>query len=101
MRRREIPDPGLGPHRADLDVHVVLDNASTHKTPAIRRRLTAHPRFVLHRGTHRSVHELNNDSRDWIGIWNDNPRPCVWTKTADQILESIACHCTRINDSRH
>jgi transposase len=111
---------------ADLDVHVVLDNASTHKTPAVKRWLAAHPRFVLHftptssswlnlverwfgelttkklqRGTHRTVRELNKDIRDWIGTWNDNPRPYVWTKTADQILESIKRYCTRINDSRH
>jgi transposase len=111
---------------AELDVHVVLDNASTHKTPAVKRWLTAHPRFVLHftptssswlnlverwfgelttkklqRGTHRTVRELNADIRSWIATWNDNPRPYVWTKTADQILESIARYCTRINDSRH
>ena len=111
---------------ADLDVHVVLDNASTHKTPTIKRWLNAHPRFVLHftptssswlnlverwfgelttkklqRGTHRSVRDLNKDIRTWIQTWNDNPRPYIWTKTADQILESIARYCTRINDSRH
>jgi transposase len=109
-----------------LDVHVILDNASTHKTPAIKQWLAAHPRFVLHftptssswlnlverwfselttkklqRGTHRTVRELNTDIRAWIKDWNDNPRPYVWTKTADQILESIARYCTRINDSRH
>jgi transposase len=111
---------------ANLAVHVVLDNASTHKTPAIKRWLAAHPRFTLHftptssswlnlverwfgelttkklqRGTHRSVRELNTDIRNWISTWNDSPRPYVWTKTADQILESIARYCTRINDSRH
>ena len=111
---------------AELDIHVVLDNASTHKTPAIKTWLLAHPRFVLHftptssswlnlverwfgelttkklqRGTHRSVRELNTDIRNWITAWNDNPRPYVWTKTADQILESIARYCTRINDSGH
>jgi len=115
---REVP--------ADLDVHVVLDNASTHKTPAVKRWLAAHPRFVLHftptssswlnlverwfgelttkklqRGTHRSVRELNADIRAWIRTWNENPRPYVWTKTADQILNSIARYCTRINNSRH
>ena len=115
---REVP--------AEFQVHVVLDNASTHKTPAVKRWLIAHPRFVLHftptssswlnlverwfgelttkklqRGTHRSVRALNTDIRAWINTWNDNPRPYVWTKTADQILESIARYCTRINDSRH
>jgi len=111
---------------ADLDCHVVLDNASTHKTPAVKRWLTNHPRFVLHftptssswlnlverwfaelttkklrRGTHTSVRELNTDIRAWIGTWNDNPRPYVWTKTADQILTSIGNYCRRINDSGH
>lgn len=115
---REVPD--------DLDVHVVLDNASTHKTPAIRRWLQAHPRFVLHftptssswmnlverwfaelttkklkRSAHRSTRALNTDIRAWIETWNDDPRPYVWTKTADQILQSISRYCTRINDSRH
>ena len=111
---------------ADLDVHLVLDNASTHKTPAVQRWLTAHPRFIPHftptsaswlnlverwfaelttkklrRGTHTSVRQLNADIRAWIDTWNDNPRPYVWTKTADQILASIGNYCTRINDSRH
>ncbi len=115
---REVPD--------GLDVHVVLDNASTHKTPAIKKWLLAHPRFVLHftptssswlnlverwfaelttkllqRGTHRSVRELNTDIRNWMSDWNEAPRPYVWTKTADQILDSIARYCSRINDSGH
>jgi len=111
---------------ADLDLHVVLDNASTHKTPAVQRWLAAHPRFVLHftptsaswlnlverwfselttkklrRGTHTSVRQLNKDIRAWIDTWNDSPRAYVWTKTADQILESVGNYCNRINDSRH
>jgi len=111
---------------AELDVHLILDNSSTHKTPTIQRWLAAHPRFVLHftptssswlnlverwfselttkklrRGTHRSVRQLNTDIRAWIEAWNDEPKPFVWTKTADQILESVARYCTRINDSRH
>jgi transposase len=110
----------------NLDVHLILDNASTDKTPAIQKWLAAHPRFVLHftptrsswlnlaerwfaeltnkklrRAAHRSVAELNRDIRAWIETWSENPRPFVWTKTADQILESIARHSRRINDSRH
>ncbi len=104
---RELP--------AHLDIHLILDNSSTHKTPAIQRWLLAHPRFVLHftptssswlnlverwsaelttkklrRGTHRPVRELNTDIRAWINTCNENPRPFVWTKTADEILDSIA-----------
>jgi transposase len=115
---REVPQ--------HLDIHLVLDNASTHKTPAIKRWLLAHPRFHVHftptssswlnlverwfaelstkklrRGTHRSVRQLNSDIRAWIDTWNDNPKPFVWTKTAEQILDSIAIYCQRINESRH
>jgi transposase len=114
----EVPD--------DLEVHLVLDNASTHKTPAVKRWLTNHSRFVLHftptssswlnlverwfaelttkklrRGTHTSVRQLNADIRAWIQAWNDNPKPYVWTKTADQILASIGNYCQRINNSGH
>lgn len=109
-----------------LDVHIVLDNASSHKTPKIQRWLKTHPRFVLHftptssswlnlverwfaelttkklkRSAHRSVRALNNDIRDWIQTWNENPQPYVWTKTADQILESIRRYCKRINQTAH
>jgi transposase len=98
-----------------LDVHVVLDNASTHKTPSIQRWLVRHPRFSFHftptygswinlverwfaelttkwlrRGTHRSVRELTASIRTWITDWNDNPRPYTWHKTADQILDTLA-----------
>lgn len=111
---------------AALDVHLVLDNASTHKTPEIKRWLAAHPRFVLHftptssswlnlverwfaelttkklqRSAHRSVKSLNTDVRAWIQTWNDNPKPYVWVKTADEILASIGNYCQRIKDSGH
>jgi hypothetical protein len=55
----------------------------------------------LQRGTRRSVRELNTDIRAWINTWKDNPRPYMWTKAADQILDSIAKYCTRIDDSGH
>jgi transposase len=111
---------------AELDVHLILDNYATDKTDEIQRWFAAHPRFHLHftptgaswlnlverwfaelsarklkRGAHRTVRELNNDIRDWLDHWNDNPRPYVWTKTADQILETLAKYCDRINASRH
>jgi transposase len=111
---------------AELAVHVIVDNSSTHKTPAIQRWLLAHPRFQLHftptysswlnlverwfaelttkwlrRGTHRSVAELERSIQHWIDTWNEHPRPFVWTKTADEILDTIATYCQRINDSGH
>ncbi len=111
---------------ADLDVHLILDNYSTHKTPAIKRWLAAHPRFVLHftptssswinlverlfgeltarklqRSAHRSVKELNADIEAWIETWNADPKPYVWVKTADQILEKLAGYCNAINASGH
>ena len=109
-----------------LDVHVVLDNQSTHKTPSIQRWLLRHPRFTLHftptysswlnlverwfaelttkwikRGTHHSVKDLTASIRTWITNWNDQPKPFVWHKTADQILDSLASYCNRISDSGH
>jgi hypothetical protein len=50
---------------------------------------------------HRSVAELQQSIQAWIDTWNDNPRPFVWTKTADQILDTIASYCQRINNSGH
>jgi transposase len=111
---------------ADLDVHVIIDNNSTHKTPSIQRWLLRHPRFTLHftptysswlnlverwfaelttkwlkRGTHRSTRELVASIRTWIQLWNDEPKPFVWHKTADEILDNLAGYCQRINDSGH
>ncbi|MFI6586054.1 IS630 family transposase, partial [Embleya sp. NPDC050493] len=111
---------------ADLDVHLVCDNYATHKTATVRNWLLAHPRFHLHftptgsswlnlverwfaelttkrirRGVHRSVQALEKDIRTWIAGWNDDPKPFVWTRTADQILESLATYCQRITDSGH
>ena len=55
----------------------------------------------LRRSAHRSVRELEADIQAWIRAWNDDPRPFVWTKTADEILESIAGYLHLINDSGH
>ncbi len=56
---------------------------------------------LLRRGAHRSFRQLNADIRGWIETWNDTPRPFVWTKTADEILDSIARYCNRIDESGH
>ena len=107
-----------------LDVHVVLDNSSTHKTPSIQRWLQRHPRFTLHltptysswlnlverwfaelttkwlkRSAHRSVPDLVASIRTWITSWNEDPKPFIWHKTADEILNSLAAYCQRISDS--
>ncbi|MBA6439910.1 IS630 family transposase [Streptomyces sp. GMR22] len=106
---------------AGLDVHLVCDNYVTHKTPEIQKWLARHPRFHVHftptgsswinqverwfglltdklirRGVHTSVQGLENDIRDWIETWNSNPRPFTWTKTADEILHSLADYLARI-----
>jgi transposase len=111
---------------AELDVHVIADNSSTHKTPEINRWLVRHPRFQLHfaptysswlnlverwfaelttkwlqRGTHRSVQQLIRSIQDWIDTWNQDPRPFVWTKTADEILDNITRYLQRISNSGH
>jgi hypothetical protein len=55
----------------------------------------------LRRSTHRSVTALEADVTAWIEAWNADPKPFVWTKTADDIVETIAGYCQRINDSAH
>ena len=110
----------------DLDVHLILDNYGTHKTPAIHRWLLRHPRFHLHftptgaswinlverwfgeltekqirRGSHRSTQQLETAILHYIEDGNQHPKPFVWTKTADAILASIARFCQRISNSGH
>lgn len=55
----------------------------------------------LKRGVHRSVQALERDIRAWLADWNEHPRPVVWTKTADEILNKVAAYCHRISDSGH
>ena len=106
---------------ADLDVHLVCDNYATHNTPEVRTWLARHPRFHVHftptgsswmnqverwfglltdklirRGVHTSVQALENDIKAWIATWNDNPRPFTWTKTADEILSSLADYLAKL-----
>ena len=100
---------------AELDVHIIMDNYGTHKTALIRNWLAKRPRYHLHftptyaswmnlverwfaeltnkqlrRGVHRSVRELETAIQEFLEVHNENPKPFVWTKTADQILASIA-----------
>lgn len=110
----------------ELEVHLVLDNYGTHKTPMIQRWLLRHPRFHLHftpkgaswinqverffadltnkqikRGAHRSTVELERAIRQYIDVRNSDPKPFVWTKSADDILASIERFCQRISGSGH
>jgi transposase len=110
----------------NLDVHLILDNLSAHKTPEIRRWFARRPRFHLHftptssswlnlverwfsllterqlrRGVHRSTRELEAAIKEFLDVHNADPKPFVWTKTADQILDSLARFCRRISDSGH
>ena len=110
----------------DLEIHLILDNYATHKTPLIRRWLAKRPRFHLHftptgaswinlverwfatltekqirRGTHRSTRALEAAIMQYIAVTNEQPKPFIWTKTADEILASVERFCRRISDSRH
>jgi transposase len=110
----------------DLELHLILDNYGTQKTPAIKRWLLRHPRYHLHftptggswlnlverwfallterqlrRGVHRSTRELEDAIRTYLEHHNRHPKPFIWTKTADQILDSVARFCKRISNSGH
>ncbi|WP_212767956.1 IS630 family transposase [Streptomyces sp. YIM 121038] len=111
---------------ADLDVHLVCDNYATHNTAEIKAWLGKHPRFHVHftptgsswmnqverwfglltdklirRGVHTSVKALEDDITAWIDTWNENPRPFTWTKTADEILNSLADYLAKVGANTH
>ena len=111
---------------ANLDTHIVLDNYATHKTAVIQRWLAKRPRFHLHftptgaswlnlverwfallterqlrRGINRTTLELEQSIERYLAVTNDAPRPFVWTKSADEILATVARFCHRISDSGH
>ena len=110
----------------ELDVHLILDNYTTHKVPAVKRWIVRHPRFHLHftptysswinlverwfaaltdkalrRAAHRSVKRLNSAIRLYLEVNNERPKPLVWTKTADEILKSVARFCKRTSGAGH
>src|SRR5215469_14343979 len=105
---------------SQLEVHIIADNYGTHKTTLIRKWFAKRPRFHVHftptygswinlverwfaeltnkrirRGVFRSVKELEAAIRDYISIHNEDPKPFTWTRTADQILDSIARYAMR------
>jgi len=111
---------------SELEIHLVMDNYGTHKTPSIRNWFARHPRFHAHftptsaswlnqverwfstlttqyirRGTHRSTRQLEQAIRDYLELNNANPKPFSWTKSADDILDSIERFCLRTSNSRH
>jgi transposase len=109
-----------------LDVHLILDNYSTHKTPAVRKWLARHPRFHVHftptysswinlveswfavltnrrvrRGSFRSTRQLEQAVREYVNANNDAPTPFVWTKSAQDILDAVQRFCLRTSESVH
>ena len=109
-----------------LDVHLVCDNYGTHKSPTVVKWLEAHPRFTMHftptysswinqverffayvtadllqRSDHRSVQALEGDIRAWVKAWNENPKPFIWTKPAEQILDSLKRLLQRTTGAGH
>jgi transposase len=111
---------------AALDVHLVMDNYGTHKTQAVRGWFARHPRFHVHftptsaswlnqverwlatltekqirRGTHRSTRQLEDAIRHYLSVYNAEPKPFNWTRSADDIMASIERFCLRISNSGH
>lgn len=111
---------------AELDIHIILDNLSAHKTPLVHRWLLRHRRFHLHftptygswinlverwfsalttkqlqRSAHDTVAQLAADITRWVDTWNDNPTPFTWTKTADQILDRLAAYCSTVTGTEY
>ena len=109
-----------------LDIHLVMDNYGTHKTPSIKAWFARHPRFQVHfphrsaswlnqverwfatltekysrRGTHRSTRQLETAIKHYLDINNANPKPFTWVKSANDILASIERFCLRTSNSRH
>ncbi len=108
----------------DLDVHIIMDNYGTHKTEKVRGWFAARPRYHIHftptsaswinlverffgllserwikRGSHRSTIELENSIKEYLEIYNEDPKPFVWRKTADQIIESISRLSDKLNNT--
>ena len=110
----------------EFDIHLVLDNYGTHKTAMIHNWLARRPRYYLHftptsaswinqverwfaaitqqqirRGTHRSTQALEKAIRQYLEVYNESSKPFIWTKTADQILQTLKRYCTVISDTGH
>jgi transposase len=111
---------------ADLEVHLICDNYTTHKHATVQKWLATHPRFQMHftptysswlnqverwfglltdkrlrRAAHKSLRALENDIREWTQTWNNDPKPFTWTKTADEILDRLTSYLQRIPGAGH
>lgn len=109
-----------------VEIHLILDNYGTHKTPAVKRWFERHPEYHLHftptsgswlnqverffaeitekrirRGAFRSVPALEAAILEYLAHHNENPRPFVWTANADLILNRVKMVCERISNSGH
>lgn len=114
------------PDKRDVEIHLVMDNYGTHKTPRVRRWLARRPRYHVHfiptssswlnqverffaeitekrirRGAFRSVQSLRAAIEQYLEHHNKNARPFVWTADADLILSRVKKICKRINNSGH
>jgi transposase len=123
---RDFPDQIDRQADPALEVHVICDNLSARKAPAVHKWLLAHPRFQLHftptcsswinqverwfaelqrrcleRGVFCSLDELTTTLEEWIKLWNESARPFKWTKTPDQIIDRICRYCSRISEPAH
>ena len=110
----------------ELEVHLVLDNHSTHKTAMIHNSLLRRPRFhldftptsaswlnqverwfaeitrqQLRHGTYRSTQALEKAIKEYLEVYNENQNPFIWTKPAEQILGSLKTFRTSISDADH
>ena len=114
------------PEQAGEEIHLILDNYGTHKTPKVKRWLQRHPRFVVHftptsaswlnqverffaeitekrirRGAFQNVKALEKAIQNYLDGHNENPKPFVWTATAELIFSKVKGNCKRINNSGH
>jgi len=117
---------GNVPTNEELEIHLVMDNYQTHKTPQVKRWFLQHPRYHVHftptiaswlnlverffaeitqkrvrPGTFKSVAQLERAIRDYLDHHNDNPRPFVWTADADSKFSKIERYCEGISNTKH
>jgi transposase len=114
------------PEQEGVQLHLILDNYGTHKTPRVKRWLQRHPRFVIHftptsaswlnqverffaeitekrirRGVFKNVKSLEKAIEEYLNNHNQDPKPFVWTATAELILSKVEKVCKRISNSGH